>query len=177
MPQKTWVVGEEVLATDFNTYVQKQVVPTFASVAARDATYNAATAGVGATCTTVDTGTMWIVIPGPTWLAVPTPTPWIGFTFQNGWSNYLSGMETCAIRKLGDNVQLRGTCSGGTVGGGTPIFTIPAGSRPTGDKWFPAAGNGLVGLVGAYADGRLVALAPMTNVLCSLNGISWSTTA
>jgi hypothetical protein len=32
---KTWVVGEEVLAADFNDYVQEQVVATFANAAAR----------------------------------------------------------------------------------------------------------------------------------------------
>lgn len=36
MPQKTWAVGEEVLAADFNTYLQNQVVPVFTSTAQRD---------------------------------------------------------------------------------------------------------------------------------------------
>lgn len=45
MPTKTWVVGEEVLAADLNSYIQKQVVPTFATVAARDAAMPAPTAG------------------------------------------------------------------------------------------------------------------------------------
>jgi hypothetical protein len=71
VPQKTWVVGEEVLAADFNTYVQNQVVPRFASVAARDAAWPAATAGNGAVCTTTDTGTLWQVI-GPSWTVVET---------------------------------------------------------------------------------------------------------
>jgi hypothetical protein len=35
MPNKTWVVGEEVLAADFNTYVQQQVIAGFATPAAR----------------------------------------------------------------------------------------------------------------------------------------------
>lgn len=64
MPTKTWVVGEEVLAPDFNTYVQKQVVPTFATVAARNAAYPAATAGAGAACAVgpamfISDGTVW----------------------------------------------------------------------------------------------------------------------
>jgi len=69
MPQKTWVIGEEVLATDFNAYVQNQVVPRFATVAARDAAWPAATAGVGAVCTTQDTGI--------TWVARGTPVAWV----------------------------------------------------------------------------------------------------
>lgn len=36
MPQKSWAVGEEVLAADFNSYIQNQVVPVFASTALRD---------------------------------------------------------------------------------------------------------------------------------------------
>lgn len=46
MPTKTWVVGEEVLAADFNTFVQKQVVATFANSAARTAALPAPTAGM-----------------------------------------------------------------------------------------------------------------------------------
>jgi len=37
MPAKTWVVGEEVLAPDFNTYVQQQVIAGFSTTAARTA--------------------------------------------------------------------------------------------------------------------------------------------
>ena len=46
MATKTWVVGEEVLAADFNTYVQKQVVATFPNAAARDAALPAPTVGM-----------------------------------------------------------------------------------------------------------------------------------
>jgi hypothetical protein len=35
MPSKIWVVGEEVLAADFNAYLQEQVVATFSTAAAR----------------------------------------------------------------------------------------------------------------------------------------------
>ena len=37
MPSKIWAVGEEVLAADFNDYVQEQVVATFPNAAARTA--------------------------------------------------------------------------------------------------------------------------------------------
>jgi len=66
MPQKTWVVGEEVLAPDFNNFVQTQVIPRFASVAARDSGWPAATALPGAFCVTTDTNTLWQVI-GAAW--------------------------------------------------------------------------------------------------------------
>ncbi len=37
MPTKTWAPGEAVIAADFNSYVQQQVVATFANAAARAA--------------------------------------------------------------------------------------------------------------------------------------------
>lgn len=37
MPSKVWALGEEVLAADFNPYVQEQVIGTFATAATRDA--------------------------------------------------------------------------------------------------------------------------------------------
>jgi len=45
MPTKNWIAGEEVLASDFNTYVQQQIVGTFPSTAARNAAF---TGGGGA---------------------------------------------------------------------------------------------------------------------------------
>ena len=62
MPQKTWAVGEEVLAADFNLYVQNQVVPTFATVAARDSGW--AAPPNGARCVTLDTDTEWSRVGG-----------------------------------------------------------------------------------------------------------------
>jgi hypothetical protein len=58
------VVGEEVLAADFNTYVQKQVVATFANAAARTAAIPAPTAGMVSYLTDVQVvqyydGTVW----------------------------------------------------------------------------------------------------------------------
>lgn len=57
MPTKTWAVGEEVLAADFNTYVQRQVVPTFASAAARNAAM--ASPAVGQMCAVDKFVMMW----------------------------------------------------------------------------------------------------------------------
>lgn len=45
MPHKVWQVGEEVIAPDFNTYVQQQVVEQFPNVAARTAAVTAPVAG------------------------------------------------------------------------------------------------------------------------------------
>lgn len=46
MPTKTWAVGEEVLAADFNAMVQRQVVATFPNAAARTAALATPTAGM-----------------------------------------------------------------------------------------------------------------------------------
>lgn len=62
MPQKLWAVSEEVLAADFNPYLQNQVVPQFTNVAQRDAQWPAPPNG--AVCVTVDTGRLWQRIGG-----------------------------------------------------------------------------------------------------------------
>jgi hypothetical protein len=46
MPTKTWAVGEEVLAADFNAMVQRQIVATFPNAAARTAEITTPTAGM-----------------------------------------------------------------------------------------------------------------------------------
>jgi hypothetical protein len=45
MPTKVWAPGESVLSTDFNLMVQEQVIPTFATPAARDAAITAPKVG------------------------------------------------------------------------------------------------------------------------------------
>jgi hypothetical protein len=62
MPQKAWVTGEEVLAADFNTYLQNQVVPAFTTTAQRDSQWT--TPPAGALCVTVDTNTLWQRVAG-----------------------------------------------------------------------------------------------------------------
>jgi hypothetical protein len=62
MPQKSWAVGEEVLAADFNTYLQNQVVPQFGTNALRDSLWPAPPNG--AVCITTDTNTKWQRIAG-----------------------------------------------------------------------------------------------------------------
>lgn len=64
MPTKTWVVGEEVLAADFNTMVQRQVVATFANAAARTAALPAPTEGMLTYLADVDQYQFW---DGATW--------------------------------------------------------------------------------------------------------------
>ena len=62
---------------------------------------------------------------------VNTPTPWMGVTFQNGWSDYASGFQTCQYRSIGDIVYIRGLMKGGTIGAQV-AFVLPTGLRPPG---------------------------------------------
>ncbi|MET0767363.1 MAG: hypothetical protein ABWY50_06950 [Aeromicrobium sp.] len=127
MPTKTWVVGEEVLAADFNSYVQKQVVAQFANVAARDAALPAPT--IGMLCyvaditalqiatTTAPTGwrTMWGT-------AVPTFRVWGGAGGQSVPQN----VNTVLTYAAGASSNVGGV----TVGG---VFTCTAAIAGT---WF-----------------------------------------
>jgi len=61
MPHKVWQVGEEVLAADFNSYLQDQVVVQFPNVAARDTWLSPPD---GAHAYTVDTATDWVRVGG-----------------------------------------------------------------------------------------------------------------
>jgi hypothetical protein len=65
MPFKVWAIGEEVLAADFQPYLQNQVVAAFPSTAARDAAITAPVLGQMAVITAapfpvqVFDGTAW----------------------------------------------------------------------------------------------------------------------
>lgn len=62
---KSWTIGEEVIAADFQGYMQDQVVTQFPNVAARDTW---PTPPAGALCVTTDTGKLWQRV-GGTWIA------------------------------------------------------------------------------------------------------------
>lgn len=91
--------------------------------------------------TTYDTG--WIQVTG-------------GIGFQNGWVDYDS--RTARYRKINGIVYFEGIVKNGTVGSGTPMFTLPAGFRPTNrvflDKNFPCVANNAFGVLGVAGDGR-----------------------
>lgn len=72
---------------------------------------------------------------GPTGPAI-TPGAWIALPFNTGWGP-LTGWATPSYRKVGDEVQLRGTVA--TTGSGVPsntIFTLPVGFRPPGNNMY-----------------------------------------
>lgn len=76
---------------------------------------------------------------------VAVPTAWTGVTFTNSWVNFGSTFQNCQYRKVGDEVQLRGTMKTGTVN--TAAFTLPAGFRPPADVSFAQSSNALFGLL------------------------------
>jgi hypothetical protein len=62
MPQKSWAVGEEVLAADFNAYLQNQVVAVFTTTSQRDTDW--ASPPNGAKCIVTATNTEYQRIAG-----------------------------------------------------------------------------------------------------------------
>lgn len=118
MPQKTWAIGEEVLATDFNTYVQNQIVARFATAAARDAAWPAATAGPGAMSVTTDNGTLWTVV-GSAWVVVDTAGGGVIVT------NASTNVPNSTAAAIGPWVDVSDP-DGWNPGGGTTL-SVPAG--------------------------------------------------
>src|SRR5262245_46535677 len=125
MPQKVWAVGEEVLAADFNTYVQQQTVPAFPNTATRDTQWTSPPNG--AVCVTTDTYTLWMRQAGAWVVFTAPPTPWTTLPMQNSWVAY-DANYTQKYRKVGDVVDLRGMMKNGTIN--TAAFNIPVGFRP-----------------------------------------------
>lgn len=70
-----------------------------------------------------------------------SPTAWKGVTFAGTWVNSAS-WQTVQYRKVGDMVQLRGTCNGGAAVSGSGIFNLPVGFRPPAMLSLGTEGNG-----------------------------------
>jgi hypothetical protein len=117
-----------LVAADLNaatTAIAAQGVKRYATQAARDAAWPAATAGDGAVSVTTDRGILWMVVAGA-WQAMSGGAVWINAAQINGWNS--TGLPTLQYRKLGDIVYLRGGIKGGT--NGTVVFNLPVGYRP-----------------------------------------------
>lgn len=62
---------------------------------------------------------------------VSSGTDWVGFPFQNSWTNYGYGWQAPQYRRLGDTVELRGLALKATdSAAGEAIATLPVGFRP-----------------------------------------------
>jgi len=115
MPFKTWAVGEEVLAADFNAYMQTQVVPQFASVAQRDTQWAAPPRG--AMCVTTDTNCRWL-FDGTVWRALYGAKR----AYRNAAQNIATGVWTvlnCDATRWANDPA--GICNWETAGAGWRI--------------------------------------------------------
>lgn len=94
--------------------------------------------------------------------------------FQNGWVNFDTTAWTAA-RFWKDPmgvVHLEGLIKSGTVGAGTPVFTLPVGYRPGSGVLFPTVSNAALGRVDVAPTGQ-VSVAIGNNAYVSLSGISF----
>ena len=107
---------------------------------------------------------------------------WITPTLQNGWVSYGSPYEPPGYyMDVHGIVHLRGLVKSGTVGAGTPIFTLPAPYVPPYTVVVPSVSvDAFCEIrVGASGDGigaGSVIASNGTNTWVSLAGISFSTT-
>lgn len=103
----------------------------------------------------------------------PTQQGWIAPTFQNGWVNYdIATYEPAGYMKdsLGF-VHLKGLVKSGTVGA-VPVFTLPAGYRPSKQNLFPTVANENHGTIYVRPDG-VVQVTFGSNAYVSLSGITF----
>lgn len=82
------------------------------------------------------------------------PTAWTAVTFQNSWVNFNVAYQPVQYRKVGDEVQLRGFMSTGTMS--AVAFTLPAGFRPL-----------FINLMGTIANSAIAQLAIDPSGTCS----------
>ena len=95
--------------------------------------------------------------------------------FANSWVNFGAGTEPAAFYKdKFSRVWLSGLINDGTVGVGSPVFTLPAGYRPNFINNFSTIdGTGTPsGRLAVLADGSLEIRAG-SNTFISLDGFSW----
>lgn len=110
------------------------------------------------------TGVVTISAPNAAWVAV---------SFLNSWVDYGGGYNPVAyLIDSAGFVHLRGMAKSGTVGAGTPIFTLPAGFRPENRCLFNAQSNGALGRVDVFTTGNVEVITG-NNAWVSLDGITF----
>lgn len=105
-------------------------------------------------------------------------TPWTTLPFQSGWSDFGSGYNGCAYRKVGDIVYLRGMVR--SPGGAGTIAYLPAGFRlvPGSQEYGVPYWNGSARVMIAITvtnDGGITAESTTAGSALPLNGIFYST--
>lgn len=112
-------------------------------------------------------------------------TPWMdigtnGSSFMNGWSNYdavgsYPGYRKCQFRKVGDEVQLRGICKGGTAA--VDMIQLPASyACPSSNDHIPVVANAGFGFVRVGSGARITADPTAGTVWVDLGPVRYSTT-
>jgi hypothetical protein len=101
---------------------------------------------------------------------------WINVTFQNAWVNFGGTWQTVQYRRIGDLVYLRGVAKSGTVGAGTPVFTLPVGYRPIVQQTRMIVSNSLFGRVNIPVSGGC-AVVTGSNLSVFFDGIAFPVVA
>jgi len=126
--------SEVLTSSDVDGYLMQQGIPVFASAAARDSAYTAAsvTPADGMFCYTTDANTLWSY-DGSTWNAALTSTPTSYVTETNAnWTNLVPGngttvadIQAVSLKQL----RYKGQITFGSTSsiGGAVTLTIPAG--------------------------------------------------
>lgn len=147
MPFKVWAVGEEVLAADFNDYLQEQVVATFPTIVARDASITAPQEGQ--MCYVVETrllymwnGTAWITTTALQGEAVKVDT-------QSGIAAAVIDIAGLAVQftpRTGRayRAEISGTCFNNNAATGTIGIYIADGANVVKASQFANSGAGIV---------------------------------
>lgn len=105
------------------------------------------------------------------------PTPWAEVSgFSGGWAQFdtAGAWRRAKVRKVGDEVQLRGLISSGTIGAGG--FTLDVGFRPADNIHFPVISNNAFGEVVVFSSG-LVQPVIGSNVWVDLGPVRFSVNA
>jgi hypothetical protein len=105
-----------------------------------------------------------------------TPEGWQSPTLLNGWTNFGSAQADAGYRKLpwGD-VQLRGVIKGGTMTGGTALFSLPSGYRPGANRRFVAIqGNETACRINVTPTGDVTINAVTDNTYLSLESVRFN---
>lgn len=122
--------------------------------------------------------TAWLVLP----LAGPQDAvPWTAVTYLNAYTTP-AGYLGVGYRKIGDTVELRGTCSG-TFAASQSMFQLPVGFRPPGRLVLPGntTDGTAFGRVDIMADGNVTRVTGTwptgANSYVAFTGVSFSLTA
>ena len=89
--------------------------------------------------------------------AIADRTPWTTATLLNNWGSYSSAYNSCAYKKIGNQVFLKGMVKSSTTltTNNRYILQLPVGYRPEKNTYLIGAYNGNPQLIIVYADGRV----------------------